>query len=339
MTRENDRSRPENNLPKDEFGRSELWSQLWFLSLLTILAIWIGVLLFTASHRAASHSNQVIVYCAQDQVYAEPIFKTFEKETGIKVRAVYDNEAVKTVGLANRLLAERHHPQCDLFWGNEEMRTRQLAAQDVFSETNGWAAFGYRSRRIVINTNRLSFADAPRSLLDLTNSAWHGKFAVAYPQFGTTGTQFNALRQHWGDALWESWCRGLADNKPFLVDGNSVVVKIVAQGEALIGLTDSDDIADGQREGLAVAMLPMNDETLLIPNTAAKVRDGPHPQATERLFAFLQRPDMVQQLVAAKALEGVAPTEVKVPTITVNWANLLQNLEPTTTKLNAIFLR
>ncbi len=52
----------------------------------------------------------------------------FEKETGIKVKAVYDSEAVKTVGLANRLLAERSHPQCDVFWGNEEMRTRQLAA-------------------------------------------------------------------------------------------------------------------------------------------------------------------------------------------------------------------
>jgi len=296
-------------------------------------------MLLSSSHRAAARANQVIVYCAQDQVYAEPIFKTFENETGIKVRAVYDNEAVKTVGLANRLLAERYHPQCDLFWGNEEMRTRQLAAQGVFRDTNGWAAFGYRSRRIVINTNRVSIAAAPRSLLDLTNAAWHAKCALAYPQFGTTGTHFNALRQHWGDALWESWCRGLAGNKPFLVDGNSVVMKIVAQGDAPIGLTDSDDIADGQREGLPVAMLPMNEESLLIPNTVAMIRDGPHPQAAERLFTFLQRPDIVQRLVDARALEGAAATGVQVPTLKVNWANLLNDLEPTTAKLNAIFLR
>jgi iron(III) transport system substrate-binding protein len=86
-------------------------------------------------------NSQVVVYAAQDQVYAEPILREFEKETGIKVKAVYDSEAVKTVGLANRLLAERSLPQCDVFWGNEEMRTRQLAAQNVFRETNGWAAF------------------------------------------------------------------------------------------------------------------------------------------------------------------------------------------------------
>ena len=101
--------------------------------------------------------RQVVIYAAQDQVYAEPILREFEKETGIKVKAVYDSEAVKTVGLANRLLAERSHPQCDVFWGNEEMRTRQLAAQNIFRETNGWAAFGYRSRRIVINTNSWKF--------------------------------------------------------------------------------------------------------------------------------------------------------------------------------------
>ena len=138
------------------------------------------------------------------------------KQTGIKVRAVYDSEAVKTVGLANRLLAERSHPQCDVFWGNEELRTRQLAAQDVFRETNGWAAFGYRSRRIVINTNQLSLAAAPRSLLELTNDAWRGKVALAYPQFGTTATHFHALRQHWGDERWQAWCRALAANKPLL---------------------------------------------------------------------------------------------------------------------------
>ena len=73
-----------------------------------------------------NRSNQVVVYAAQDQVYAEPIFESFTRETGIRVLPLFDSEAVKTVGLANRLLAEKSHPQCDVFWGNEEMRARQL---------------------------------------------------------------------------------------------------------------------------------------------------------------------------------------------------------------------
>jgi iron(III) transport system substrate-binding protein len=288
---------------------------------------------------ACNTQQEVVAYCAQDQVYAEPLFQDFEKQTGIRVREVFDNEAVKTVGLANRVLAERHHPQADLFWGNEEMRTRQLATQGVFRQTNGWVAFGYRSRRIVINTNRLSIASAPHSLLELTNASWRGKVALAYPQFGTTATHFHALRQLWGDAVWQSWCRALAANKPFLVDGNSVVVKFVGQGEAWLGLTDSDDIADGQREGLPIAALPISDETLLIPNTVAITRGAPHPQAAERLFEFLQSREVVKRLVGTKALEGTAITGVAVPTLRVNWPALLLDLGPTTTILNQIFLK
>jgi iron(III) transport system substrate-binding protein len=241
--------------------------------------------------------------------------------------------------MANRLLAERTHPQCDVFWGNEELRTRQLAAQGIFRETNGWAAVGYRSRRIVLNTNKLALASAPRSLLELTNETWRGKVAFAYPQFGTTATHFTALRQHWGAERWQAWCQALAANKPLLGDGNSVVVKMVGRGEALIGLTDSDDIAAGQQEGLPVAPLPMTEETLLIPNTIAVVRGAPHPEAAQRLAEFLQRREVVQQLVTARALEGFSTSEISTPTLKVNWDELLRDLDATTAELCRAFLR
>ena len=312
------------------------YSLVWVPVVIVILVMLLLPVVGWLKQRRGEH---VVAYCAQDQVYAEPIFREFSRQTGIEVRAVYDSEAVKTVGIANRLLAERRHPQCDVFWGNEELRARQLAAQNVFRETNGWAAVGYRSRRIVINTNRLSLAAAPRSLLELTNKTWRGKVALAYPQFGTTATHFHALRQRWGDTLWEAWCRALAANRPLLVDGNSIVVRMVGRGEAWIGLTDSDDVAAGQKEGLPVIPLPMTHETLLIPNTIGVVRDGPHPEAAERLSQYLQRREVVQQLIVAHALEGLSVADVSTPTLQVHWDDLLRDLEGTTAKLNHIFLR
>jgi len=328
----------DRNWPKYEFGQSELVAQLswWVIPAIALLA---SLLLPLMNAARASKHERVIVYCAQDQVYAEPIFKDFEKETGVRVRAVYDSEAVKTVGIANRLLAESSLPQCDVFWGNEEMRTRQLVAHNVFRETNGWAAFGYRSRRLVINTNRLTLASAPKSLLELTNPVWGAKVVLAYPQFGTTATHFHALRQHWGEVAWQAWCRALAANRPFLVDGNSVVVKTVARGEAWVGLTDSDDIADGQREGLPIEACPMGDETLLIPNTVAVTRRAPHAQAAQNLFEYLQRREVLERLVAAKALEGFSIADVSATVIKVDWEKLLHDLESTTAKLNEMFLR
>ncbi len=347
MNTPNPETREAGKWPEDGFDRSETHGCTWFAVaallglgvILLVLAVLPLVVGGSQRRALAIKVHQVIAYCAQDQVYAEPIFREFSRQTGIKVRAVYDSEAVKTVGLANRLLAERTHPQCDLFWGNEELRTRQLAAQGVFRATNGWLAVGYRSRRVAINTKRLALATAPHSLLDLTNETWRGKVALAYPQFGTTATHFHALRQYWGEEHWQAWCRALAANKPLLVDGNSVVVKMVGRGEAWVGLTDSDDVAAGQAEGLSIAPLPSTGETLRIPNTVGVICGAPHPEAAQRLFEYLQRPEVLRELVAAHALEGLSPSEVTTPVLKVDWDTLLRDLETTTAALNAIFLR
>jgi iron(III) transport system substrate-binding protein len=283
--------------------------------------------------------ESVIVYAAQDREYSEPILKQFKRESGIKVKAIYDSEAIKTVGLANRLLAERARPRCDVCWGNEELRTRQLAAQNVFRETNGWAAFGHRSRRIVINTNLVDASAAPRSLVELTNAAWRGKIAMAYPLFGTTATHFLALRQHWGESNWLVWCRALQSNQPRILDGNSMVVRQVGRGKAAVGLTDSDDIAAGQRENWPVAALPLNAEALLIPNTVAVIRGAPHAEAAQKLFAFLQSPAVAARLVSANALESATLGTTPSPTLQPDWDALLRNLDAGTKELQEIFRR
>jgi iron(III) transport system substrate-binding protein len=278
----------------------------------------------------------VILYTSQDQQFAEPILADFTKQTGIKVRAVFDSEAVKTVGLANRLLAEAKHPQCDVWWSNEALRTQQLAQRGAL-ETNSIVEFGFRSRRLVINTNQLSLIAAPTSLLELTNAGWRGKVALAYPMFGTTSAQFIALRRHWGVAGWEQWCRTLAANKPFLVDGNSVVVKLVGRGEAAIGLTDFDDIAAGQREGLPLASLPLSDESVLIPNSAAVVRGAPHSAEAKKLVEFLTSNAVLEKLITTTALEGKSPESL--PRARADWGKLLDDLEPATEFLRVTFLR
>jgi len=326
-----------SNWPKDFFGKSEVLAQ--YLQFLPLLGLLILCVFLASSHLFRSSGEAVVVYTSQDQVYAEPILREFTKQTGIKVRALYDSEAVKTVGLANRLLAERSHPPCDLFWNNEELRTRQLSAKGVFRETNAWAPVGFRSRRLVVNTNKVSLSSAPHSLQEITNEVWRGKVALAYPLFGTTATHFLALRQQWGEANWQLWCRALQANKPFLVDGNSVAAQFVARGEAWIGLTDSDDIAAEQREGAPIAALPLGLESLLIRNTVAVVAGARHPEAAQRLFEFLQRREIAQQLAAMNALEGISTSEVATPTLEVKWDPLLGDLSAGTETLKQIFLR
>lgn len=310
---------------------------MWMIALIAVLAV-VGLSLVSEVSRWFNPQNVVIVYAAQDQVYAEPVLKEFERQTGVKVRAIYDSEATKTVAIANRLIAERGRPQCDVYWGNEELRTRQLAAQNVFRETNGWAAFGYRSRRMAVAT-QANAGLTPKSLLDLTNAAYRGQVALAYPLFGSTATHLMALRQHWGPAAWESWCRALAANQPLIVDGNSVAARMVAKGQVNVALTDSDDIAAELREGGQLAGLPLDAESLLLPNTVAVIAGAPNLTAAQRLFEYLQSRPVTEKLVQLGALEGATVAEVPAATLKPDWEGLLRDLDAATKQLQGMFLR
>ena len=67
--------------------------------------------------------QEVVIYTSLDQLFSEPVLKDFEKNSSIKVKALYDTEVSKTVGLVNRLIAERDNPQADVFWNSEIVRT------------------------------------------------------------------------------------------------------------------------------------------------------------------------------------------------------------------------
>src|SRR4030043_1766057 len=94
----------------------------WIRSLIEFSLIPICLVLFS-SCRPAPSERTVVIYTSVDQVYSEPILKEFEKKTGIRVKAKYDVEAVKTVGLINAIIAERGSPRCDVLWNNEIINT------------------------------------------------------------------------------------------------------------------------------------------------------------------------------------------------------------------------
>jgi iron(III) transport system substrate-binding protein len=309
----------------------------WIPMLVIFLVMGVIILPSLSKMRRSIAARTVVLYCAQDQFFAEPLLADFTAQTGIRVKPVFDSEAVKTVGLANRLLAERSNPVCDVFWGNEEFRTRQLAEAGVFLPTDGWSAFGHRSRQLVIATNAPPGTSLPSSLLELTNAHYRGRVSLAFPLFGTTATHLLVLRQHWGESNWVSWCRALMANTPFLEEGNSQVVKRVARGEAWVGLTDSDDILAGQREGLPIAARSLGAESLLLPNTVGLVaRKDPPSKAALRLVEYLRSPEVRSALMAAGALENDGePGGALVP----DWPRVLAEREGATQQLKEIFAR
>lgn len=254
----------------------------------------------------AQAERPVVVYTSVDQVFSEPLLKLFEQRTNIQVKAVYDVEAAKTVGLTNRLLAEKKHPRADVFWNSEIARTIHLQEKDIFTpyfsperkdipkqfkdQDGYWTGFSCRARVLIYNTDMLHKEDLPKTLQELTQPAWHGKVAMAYPLLGTAATHMGALYAVMGQEKAESFLRDLKQNDVLIVAGNSVVRDVVAAGEVPIGITDTDDVHVAMLRNKPVAMIYPDQQTVgafLIPNTVALVNGAPHPENGKKLIDFL----------------------------------------------------
>ena len=80
--------------------------------------------------------SEVVLYTSVDEPYIRQLIKRFEIANGVKVVLVTDSEGAKTTGLAERVLAERERPRCDVYWGNEPFHTVRLAEAGVLQAYN-----------------------------------------------------------------------------------------------------------------------------------------------------------------------------------------------------------
>jgi len=250
-----------------------------------LISLWsLFFALFLVMGCAQEATREVVVYTSVDQVFSEPILNDFEKKTGIKVKAVYDVEASKTVGLVNRLIAEKVNPKCDVFWNNEIVRTivlkekdvlipyTSLSAEDIPSQFRDkddyWTGFAARARVLIYNTKMLKEPDVPKSIFELTHPRWKGKAALAYPLFGTTATHVAAMYVCLGQEKTEEYLKALKANGVVIVNGNSVARDVVVEGRLPVAFTDTDDVNVAIQSGKPVRMVyPDSDGigTLLIP--------------------------------------------------------------------------
>lgn len=270
-------------------------------------------------HGGSNDSGPVVLYTSVDEPYARPLIVRFEKKTGIRVRLVTDAESSKSVGLAERLRAEKAHPQADVWWGNECFLTINLAEEGVLAPYDSPAAsdipaaFKDPQHRWASNVMRVRvLVSFPRSgvgklkrLSDLLRPELKGHLALARPTAGTTGGHVAALYVLWGKDRAENFFRGLHDNGVRLVGGNSIVAESVARGDLWAGVCDNDDAADASGNiGPLDSVLPDQgdgeDGTLAVPCTVALVAGAPHSEAAKRLMDYLLSPEVDESLVGAK---------------------------------------
>lgn len=318
---------------------------------------------------------EVLVYVTLDEPYARPVLEAFTRETGITVRPVYDTEANKSRGLAERLRAERSRPQADVFWSSEVLQTVRMSREGLFApyvaptaagiparyrDPRGlWTGFAARFR--VLAVHQPLTGHPPKGLLELAEPRWRGQTAMANPLFGTTTTEAAALFQRLGKEKAETYYRRRQANGTRIVDGNSVAAEQAARGEVQVAQTDTDDAyirqgdpKSGQPPKLEVVFPdqePGGLGALLIPNTAALVQNAPHPEPARRFLDYLLRAETelllaglpARQLPLHPGLESRLPAEVRplsrLRPMQVEYARLADQFDELDRFLREVFLQ
>ncbi len=317
-----------------------------------VLLFLLGLLFMGCGKR----DREVVVYTSTDQVFSEPVLKRFQEKTGIRVKMVFDTEETKSTGLVNRLLAEKEHPRCDVFWSNDPLRVEILKRKgilqpyvspnssgipDKFRDPEGyWTGFSGRIRVILVNTDLVKEEDYPRGMEDMLKERWKGQFALANPLFGTTSFHVAALFVLWGDGKARKFLEEIKANGLRLASSNGEVARWVALGKVKFGFVDNDDAFSAVEQGYPVKMVIPDqdgDGTLFMPNAVAMIKGAPHPEEARMMVDFLLSPEVEGMLARATCRQiplhpGVEPPRGLPPisrlkTMEVNYSAVGRKME------------
>lgn len=190
---------------------------------------------------AAQSADALIVYNAQHASLTQAWADGFTRDTGIKVtiRKGSDTE------LANQIVQEGANSPADVFLtenspGMAVVDNAGLFAplsQDILDlvpaeyrpASGRWIGIAARSTVFVYNTGKLKPDALPKSLLDLADPAWKGRWAAS-PSGADFQAIVSALLQLKGSDATGNWLKAMKTNS-LAYRGNSAAMKGVNAGE------------------------------------------------------------------------------------------------------------
>ncbi len=277
---------------------------------------WIpAVLMLFALCTGLAGAAEVVLYSSNPPELLDLVSQDFQKKTGIKVSTVRlgTGEAMK------RISAEKDKPLCDIFWSGDvavldnskqyfaSYRSPEAKAlpKNYVEKEGRWTSSNTHVMVIMYNKKLVKEQDRPKSWKDLLSPRWKGKVVIANPEkSGSAYAQVYGIYKLYG---WDG-IRKLIDNARIL-DSSSLIYKGVANGEYPVGITMEyasliyKGVANGEYPvGITmeyaayryiaggskdVGIVYASDGSMLAPEGAALIANGPHPQEAKKFFDYL----------------------------------------------------
>jgi iron(III) transport system substrate-binding protein len=203
----------------------------------------------TGTGNGSGDGAALTVYSGRNQELVGPLLEQFTEDTGIEVEVRYGD----TAEMAALILEEGANSPAEVYYGQDAGALGALSAEGrlsplpqelldqvdpaLRSQDGRWVGTSGRARVVVYNTDRLSEADLPDSIVDFTNPEWRGRIGWA-PTNGSFQAFVTALRVLEGEDGARQWLEGIQANEPVVFENNTSIVEAVAAGEVEVGLVN-----------------------------------------------------------------------------------------------------
>jgi iron(III) transport system substrate-binding protein len=244
----------------------------------------------------AKKQREVVIYTSLNLKDSVPITEAFEKKTGIKVqlwRAASEKvlQRAITEARAGRFspdILETNGPEMEALYREkllEEFHSPHFTdlPAAAFPRHRHYVADRFNFFTIGYNTNLVKPEEVPNSYEDLVHPRWVGRVGIE----GSDVDWFGAIVKSMGEEKGLAFFRKLAEMKPQIRTGHTLMAELVASGEIPLAAT----LYNHNVERLIVKGAPVKWKavrpTFGRPNAIGVARQAPHPHAAMLFVDFM----------------------------------------------------
>lgn len=246
--------------------------------------------------QGAKKEGRVMVYTSLNTKDSVPIIEIFEKKYGVKVdlwRSSSEKvlQRAVTEARAGRFAVdafELNGPELEAMW-REGLLDKFYSPQSknmppqAFAKNGAYVADRFNFFTIAYNTNLVKPNEVPQSYEDLLKPNWVGRIGIEASDTDWFGSMVHAMGEEKGMAFF----RKLAEMKPQMRTGHTLMAELVASGEIPLVAT----IYNHNAERLKVKGAPIEWKALTPtfgrPNGVAVAKRAEHPYAALLFVDFM----------------------------------------------------
>jgi len=279
---------------------------------------------------AAGHS--ITLYSGQHPQTTDQLIAAFEKRTGITVNVRSDDESV----LAEQIVTEGSRSPADVFYTQNTPALQFLQGKGLLSPVKpvtlaatparydsvqgAWVGVSARVSVLIYNPSRIARSQLPSSVMQLADSKYQGKLALAAGETDFQPIVTSVLRAH-GKAATLRWLTGLKTNAAgHSYPSSETVANNVNRGTAAFGVINQyywyrmrAEIGAAATHSKLAYFAP-RDPGYVIDVSAAAVLKSSAPQAAAQKFVAFLVSKQAQEIIGAQSASYEYPLAAGVTT-------------------------